>query len=281
MSHWITEKIREPEAVVIASCREYIDRIRANTHRLELALQYLKSMADTRAADVPAPEPAPDTANLQSNSKTQEGLGLPVTEYDAGDGVRIEAEVQGDGSTRWAVRRGLMCLNAIGEWEYDAQPITRDPDFFYRCRYANSQLALSSLMVSRKQPNPPIDDANWQSNLRETLTAVEPKPNPTESSGIDTGDTIINNVRLWKVAYVDGDWVVRKGFLNRVPLSECKLYMKATPEIRLAVLMEVARMQPNFRRSDSEHASYERARIVAQERVRLIDELERRAGVKA
>ena len=109
-------------------------------------------------------------------------LDLPVAAYDAGDGVQIQRAIQGDGSTRWVVRCALNCLNAIGEWEYEPMPSSRDADFLSRCRYASPHLALSSLTESRKQPNPPIDTANLQSNRNvqegaEFLYRVK-QPNP-------------------------------------------------------------------------------------------------------
>jgi len=50
----LTALLSSPKSVVMASCREYIERIRTNTERLEVALQYLQSMADTRGAVVAA-----------------------------------------------------------------------------------------------------------------------------------------------------------------------------------------------------------------------------------
>jgi hypothetical protein len=80
-------------------------------------------------------------------------LGLAVAAYDAGENVRIEAALQRDGSTLWAVRRGGMVLANDWEWEFEPMPSSRDDEFFARCRYATPQHALAVLQTARRRPN--------------------------------------------------------------------------------------------------------------------------------
>lgn len=75
---------------------------------------------------------------------------LPVSEYDAGNGIKITAMSQRDGSTLWAViMNGACVLNTSGEWEYQPLPSSRSTEFLARTRFATPQAAYAALQAER------------------------------------------------------------------------------------------------------------------------------------
>lgn len=90
---------------------------------------------------------------LPTQMQPNTDLGLPVSAYDAGGDVLIQAAKQIDGSTLWAVRRTGSCLSKEGEWEYEPLPSNRDADFLSRCRYATPHEAYGALKAKRAKPD--------------------------------------------------------------------------------------------------------------------------------
>ena len=71
----------------------------------------------------------------------------PAVDYDAGDGVKIEAT--NDERTSWAVRHDCNCLNTSGEWEYEVSPSHRSAEFLARTRWPSPEDANSALLCFR------------------------------------------------------------------------------------------------------------------------------------
>lgn len=76
--------------------------------------------------------------------------GCTVAVYDAGQGVRIEATKQIDGSTKWAIRSRGSVMATTGEWECEPQPSSRDDQFMNRCRFNTPAEALACLQRARR-----------------------------------------------------------------------------------------------------------------------------------
>jgi hypothetical protein len=50
----------------------------------------------------------------------------------------------------YAVRDGSMCLNILGQWEYETSPSSRDDSFYERCRFKTLEEAVKCLEKSKK-----------------------------------------------------------------------------------------------------------------------------------
>lgn len=80
-------------------------------------------------------------------------LPLPVTRYDAGDGVTIEAAHHL--RLAWAVRCSGGCLNKQLTWEPEPTTSDRDYDFLARCRWPSAEEAYAALHASRSTTTEP------------------------------------------------------------------------------------------------------------------------------
>ena len=61
--------------------------------------------------------------------------------------VLLERCGQRSGPDKWAIRQRGMCLNKLGEWEYEPIPSERKDDFIGRCRFSTPNEALSAWRV--------------------------------------------------------------------------------------------------------------------------------------
>jgi hypothetical protein len=57
--------------------------------------------------------------------------------------VTLDRCVQGDGSTKWAIRDGGCCFDKRGRWIYEPQSSTRDEVFFRAARWDSAEEALA------------------------------------------------------------------------------------------------------------------------------------------
>lgn len=68
-----------------------------------------------------------------------------IVERDDGvEMVTLDRSPQIDGKDKWAIRKGGVCLNAEGDWEYEPIPSSRDREFLQRCRFETPFHALSA-----------------------------------------------------------------------------------------------------------------------------------------
>lgn len=58
--------------------------------------------------------------------------------------VKIERVEQLDGTYKWAVRRGALCLGNLGEYEYEPMPSARGDEFLRRCRFDSAEQAYTA-----------------------------------------------------------------------------------------------------------------------------------------
>jgi hypothetical protein len=70
---------------------------------------------------------------------------LPVSSYDYGNDVTIDAVKQIDGKTLWAARYLGRVLSRSGQWEHEPMQSRRTDEFLARCRFATPQEALDAL----------------------------------------------------------------------------------------------------------------------------------------
>ena len=73
------------------------------------------------------------------------------------DAIKVERTNWGFGhplpkGKQWAIRRLHRCLNADGEWEWEPQPSSREPEFLKRCRFdLDEAIALARLALSPQE----------------------------------------------------------------------------------------------------------------------------------
>lgn len=83
--------------------------------------------------------PSPASASLRMPLAQVSEYALP-TGPDRMQEAVLKAMKQRDGSIRWAVQNPFrMCLNRLGEWEYEPSSSERTDAFFDRCRWATAE----------------------------------------------------------------------------------------------------------------------------------------------
>lgn len=64
-----------------------------------------------------------------------------ISAYDLPGDAKIERCKQRDGSFKWAVRLGDLCMNRDGQFEREPMPSNRDDAFYERCRFRSAEEA--------------------------------------------------------------------------------------------------------------------------------------------
>ena len=71
---------------------------------------------------------------------------------DGGSTVSLE-RVGGIGSVfRWAIRCNEMCMDGMGNWEWEPRPSCRDDAFMARCRFRTVEDALKAWLCHGANP---------------------------------------------------------------------------------------------------------------------------------
>ena len=52
--------------------------------------------------------------------------------------------VEGNNGIKWAIRKGILCMDKQGRWEYEPSPSNRDTIFLNNCRWDTAQEAINA-----------------------------------------------------------------------------------------------------------------------------------------
>jgi len=79
-------------------------------------------------------------------------LQAPTDPKHRGDSITLNRVDNEDNREdfKWAIRKGALCLNKQGKWEYEPLPSNMDTFFIRNCRWDTIQEAIEAFNEARK-----------------------------------------------------------------------------------------------------------------------------------